>query len=89
MTFEARPDVHCQCKYYMMTLEATGDVTPLRLTPADVRMLGERYRVVAFVYAPDAENALKLTRAYLTEKGAPPAETQRIVARELGKAGDA
>ena len=83
------PDVHCQCKYYMMTLETTGEVTPLRLTPADVKMLGERYRVIAFVYAQDAENALKLTRAYLTELGRPHAEVQLIVAHELGKAGDA
>lgn len=83
------PDVHCQCKYYMMTLECTGEVTPLRLAPEEVKMLGERYRIVAFVYAPDAENALMLTRAYLTEQGRQPADGQRIVARELGKAGDA
>ena len=89
MTFEARPDVHCQCKYYMMTLECTGEITPLRVTPLEVKALGERFRIVAFVYASDAENAYKLTRAWLIEQGRPPNEAECIVARELGKAGDA
>lgn len=80
---------HCLCKYYMMTLEPTGEVTPLRVAADEVKLLGERFRVVAFVYAPDAENALKLTREYLTGQGRPLEDTRRIVARELGKAGDA
>lgn len=64
------PDNHCQCKYYMMTLEG-------------------RRQIVAFVYAPSAEEAIKGTRDYLTDQGRPPSEADRLTARELGAAGQA
>lgn len=66
------PSNHCLCKYFMVTLGGL---------PADPR---EPIEVVAFVYAADADDARRTTRAYLAERGRP---HDAIVAFELGRAG--
>lgn len=65
------PDNHCQCKFFMMTIDGPHHVGP----------------IVAWVYAPDADNALRLTRAHLLEQGRPQDEVDRLTARPLGSAG--